>query len=102
MTMSHDHSKIPAMEAHSAKTQLPIESMAISHFKATCLAVLERVRQTGQPLLVTKRGRPVAQILPPPSPESAGESRFGCMKGKIEFLGDIVEPLPEEDWEALR
>ncbi len=44
----------------------------------------------------------IAQILPPPSPEAAAESRFGCMKGKIEFLGDIVEPLPEDDWEALR
>ena len=100
--MNHDYSKIPVMEAQSPKARLPIESMAISHFKATCLAVLERVRRTGQPLLVTKRGKPVAQILPPPSPEAARESRFGCMKAKIEFLGDIVEPLPEEDWEALR
>ena len=90
------------MEARSPNARPPIESMAISHFKATCLAVLERVRRSGQPLLVTKRGKPVAQILPPPPPEAAGESRFGCMKGKIEFLGDIVEPLPEEEWEALR
>ena len=68
-----------------------LESMAISQFKATCLAVLERVRQTGQPLLITKRGKPVARVLPPPPPERVRESRFGCMSGKIEFLGDIVE-----------
>ncbi len=76
--------------------------MAISQFKATCLAVLERVRQTGQPLLITKRGKPIARVMPPPPPERVRESRFGCMSAKIEFLGDIVEPLPAEDWEALR
>lgn len=75
--------------------------MAISVFKATCLAVLEKVRQTGQPILVTKRGEPVAQVLPPP-PAPATESRFGCMRDAIEIVGDIVQPLPKEDWEALR
>ncbi len=90
------------MSSQKAKPYQPVESMAISHFKETCLAVLERVRQTGQPLLVTRRGKPVAQILPPPAPEAARESRFGCMKGRIEFSDDIVEPLPEEDREALR
>jgi prevent-host-death family protein len=76
--------------------------MAISEFKARCLALIERVRRTGQPLLITKRGVPVAQIVPPPLPEPARKSAFGCMKGTVEELGDIVEPLPEEDWEVLR
>ena len=76
--------------------------MAISHFKATCLAVLERVRKTGQPILVTKRGEPVAQVMPPPLPAPAEKSRFGRMRGEIEILGDIVEPLSGEDWEVLR
>lgn len=79
-----------------------MDSMAISHFKARCLAVLERVRKTGQPILVTRRGEPVAQVLPPPSPMAAEESRFGCMREEIEIVGDIVGPLPQEDWEALR
>ncbi len=79
-----------------------MDTMAISHFKATCLSVLERVRKTGQPVLVTKRGEPIAQVLPPPPPAPATESRFGCMRGTIEIVGDIVQPLPEEDWEALR
>ena len=70
--------------------------MAISQFKATCLAVLERVRKTGQPLLVTKRGEPIAQVLPPPPPAPAEESRFGCMRGTLEIVADIVQPLPEE------
>lgn len=76
--------------------------MAISEFKATCLAILERVRQTGQPLLVTKRGKPIAQILPPPPAEPAKDSRFGCLRDTVESIGDIVSPLPPEDWEALR
>lgn len=79
-----------------------MESMAISEFKAKCLAIIERVRQTGQPLLITKRGVPVAQVLPPPLPEPEAKSAFGCMKGTARELGDIVEPLPAEDWEVLR
>ncbi len=75
--------------------------MAISEFKATCLAVLERVRRTGQPLLVTRRGEPVAQVVPPPV-DVGPESVFGCMAGTIELLGDIVGPaLDPSDWEVL-
>lgn len=76
--------------------------MAISKFKAQCLAVLERVRQTGQPLLVTRRGDPVAQIVPPPTPEPGSASGFGCMRGTAREHADLLEPLPPEDWEALK
>ena len=79
-----------------------METVAISQFKATCLSLLERVRKTGQPLLVTRRGKPVAQVLPPPLPEAAKKSAFGCMRGTSEQLGDIVGPVSEEDWEVLR
>jgi prevent-host-death family protein len=79
-----------------------METIAISKFKATCLSLLEQVRTTGEPLLVTKRGKPVAQVLPPPPPEPAKKSAFGAMRGTIEILGDIVEPVGTEDWEALR
>jgi prevent-host-death family protein len=79
-----------------------METIAISRFKATCLALLERVRRTGQPILVTKRGVPVAQIVPPPRPEPGEGRAFGCMAGTAEQIGDVVEPLPADDWEALR
>ena len=78
-----------------------MEAIAISRFKATCLALIERVRKTGQPLLVTRRGVPVAQVLPPPPPEPPKSSRFGCMRGTAEQLGDIVSPLRDEDWGSL-
>jgi len=79
-----------------------METLAISRFKATCLAVLERVRRTGQPVLVTRRGVPIAGIVPPsPSPPEAGW--LGSMRGSARIVGDIVAPaLPPEDWEVLR
>ena len=49
-----------------------MEEIAISKFKATCLAVLERVRRTGKPILVTRFGKPVAEVVapsPPPRPD---------------------------------
>ena len=79
-----------------------MEVIAISKFKATCLAVLERVRKTGNPILVTRRGKPVAQVQPPPPSEPKSQSLFGSMKGTAEVLGDIVSPMSDQDWEALR
>lgn len=78
-----------------------METISISQFKATCLAALERVRRTGRPLLVTKRGTPIAQVLPPPVIEPQA-SAFGSMRGTAEEIDDIVQPLSEQDWEALR
>jgi prevent-host-death family protein len=88
--MDHDHSIVQTME-----------TLSISRFKATCLAALERVRKTGRPLLVTKRGVPIAQVLPPPQPELE-EGVFGAMAGTAEEIADIVEPLGDEEWEASR
>jgi len=76
-------------------------SVAISKFKAECLALLERVRKTGQPLLVTRRGEPVAQILPPPTPEPHDASAFGAMAGTAREIEDILEPFDSDDWEVL-
>jgi len=78
-----------------------MDVLPVSRFKATCLAALERVRRTGRPLLVTKRGVPIAQVVPPPTPKPK-EGAFGAMRGTATELGDLLEPLPEEEWEALR
>jgi prevent-host-death family protein len=78
-----------------------VERIAISTFKATCLDVLKRVKRTGRPVLVTKRGEPVAQVTPPPAPRRR-KSGYGCLAGTAQEIGDIVAPLPAEDWEALR
>jgi prevent-host-death family protein len=73
-----------------------MEEIAISKFKAICLAVLERVRQTGQPVRITRFGRPVAEIVPPAPPKNSGDW-LGCMGGTAEIVGDIVDT--RELWE---
>ena len=78
-----------------------IEVMAISKFKATCLAVLKRVQRTGRPIVVTRRGEPIAEVIPPrpPLPESGW---LGSMVTEATVTGDILEPaVPAADWEAL-
>ena len=78
-----------------------IEVMAISKFKAKCLAVLERVRRTGRPILVTRRGEPIAEVIPPRPPERES-GWLGSMATHATVTGDIVEPLvPAAEWEVL-
>ena len=77
-----------------------MEQIAISKFKATCLALLERVKASGEPLVVTKRGEPIAMITPPPQPTA--KNAFGCMRGTVVIKGDIISPMGEDDWEALK
>ena len=77
-----------------------MEEMQISRFKATCLAVLARVGRTGNPILVTRFGKPVAQIVPPP-PDRSG-SWLGAMRGRGRVHGDLVAPVSDlSDWEVL-
>ena len=79
-----------------------MEEIAISKFKATCLSLLERVRKTKKPILVTRFGKPLAQIVPPPGPEHT-RSWLGVMTGTGRIEGDIVSPaVDEQDWDALR
>ncbi|MBP9143005.1 MAG: type II toxin-antitoxin system prevent-host-death family antitoxin [Thermoanaerobaculia bacterium] len=78
-----------------------METIAISKFKATCLAVLERVRTTGEPILVTRFGKPVAEVLPPRA-ERAGKRVLGQLASSTRILGDLIEPaLPADEWEAI-
>ena len=77
------------------------EVISISHFKATCLAVLDRVKRTGKPVLVTRRGIPIAMIEPPPPPEKK-ESWLGSFRSEGEITGDIVSPAAAEtEWGIL-
>lgn len=79
-----------------------MEEMAISKFKATCLAVLERVRKTGKPILVTRFGAPMAEVVPPPTRKKP-KHWVGSLASTGKVNGDIVSPASnEDDWEALR
>jgi prevent-host-death family protein len=74
--------------------------MPAGQFKARCLKVMDEVRSTREPVVITKKGRPVARLVPAEGP---AEDVFGCMKGEVEIVGDIVSPaVPLEDWDVLR
>jgi prevent-host-death family protein len=78
-----------------------MEEVAISEFKAKCLALLERVRRTKKPLRITRFGKPVAEVVPP-SPDTEPGEWIGSMKDTMQILGDIVSPVIDEaDIKAL-
>lgn len=77
-----------------------MRTMAASEFKARCLRVMEEVRTRRESVLITKRGRPVARIVPVEKPQ---EDIFGCLKGIVQITGDIEAPVvPFSDWEQGR
>ncbi|MGA2856007.1 MAG: type II toxin-antitoxin system Phd/YefM family antitoxin [Candidatus Sulfotelmatobacter sp.] len=78
-----------------------MREIAISEFKAKCLALLDQVQKTKKPIRVTRFGKPVAEVVPPSPAPSA--DWIGSMEGKSKILGDIISPASEEsDWEVLR
>ncbi|HVH44398.1 MAG TPA: type II toxin-antitoxin system Phd/YefM family antitoxin [Labilithrix sp.] len=78
-----------------------MKSVAITDFKAHCLALLEDVARTGEPLLITKRGKPLTRVVP--SGELAGRYSQSSLAGTVTIQGDIVEPvLPASAWDAVR
>lgn len=75
--------------------------VAISEFKAKCLALLEQVRRTRQPIRITRHGKPVAEVVPPTAIQDRA-SWIGSMKDS-KIIGDIISPANDEDeWEVLR
>ncbi len=73
----------------------PLEIPA-GEFKAKCLKLMDQVRESGREIVITKRGKPVAKLVP--LVPMVRSPLFGCMKGSIEILGDIIGPFHEE-WE---
>src|SRR5215469_6443026 len=79
-----------------------MEEVAVSKFKARCLANLERVRKTRKPSRVTRFGEPVAEVVPP-SPKPKKKRWLGGMAGTGPVVGDIVGPASDDkDCEVLR
>lgn len=75
-----------------------MQTVKASEFKAKCLALMDEVARTGEPLLITKKGKPVAELRPP----SGGRAKtpFGLHRGLVDIRGDLVAPLGEP-WEVL-
>jgi prevent-host-death family protein len=75
--------------------------VAISEFKAKCLALLEQVRVSKKPIRITRHGKPVAEVVPPTALQDRA-SWIGSMKDS-RIIGDIISPANDEDeWEVLR
>ena len=75
-----------------------MKRMAAGNFKAQCLAVMDQVLETGESVLITKHGKPVAKLVPA---QNNADDIFGYMAGKVKVVGDIVGPVtPLEDWES--
>ncbi len=71
--------------------------ISAAEFKAKCLKLMDEIARTRKPIVITKRGKPVAKLVPAePAPR---KPLFGCMAGTVTFEGDILAPLDVE-WGA--
>ena len=74
-----------------------MKEMPAGQFKAQCLAVMDQVQDSGEPVLITKHGKPVAKLIPIPTNE---DDIFGYMTGKAKIVGDVMNSTPAEDWQS--
>jgi prevent-host-death family protein len=72
-------------------------TIAAGEFKAKCLSLLDQVQSSRTGIVITKRGRPVARLVP--VDEEIEEPLFGRMRGTITISGDVIGPL-DETWDA--
>jgi antitoxin (DNA-binding transcriptional repressor) of toxin-antitoxin stability system len=76
-----------------------MKTMPAGEFKARCLRVIEDVKKYRTPVVITKKGRAVAKLVPPDGPAA---DVFGCMAGTARIVGDIEKPvIPPGTWEAV-
>jgi len=79
-----------------------MRSMAVGEFKAKCLAVIEEVKTSGEPVLLTKRGKPVARVTSLEESPRGQKSILGRLKRLGTVHGDIVSSdLSDDQWERI-
>ena len=79
---------------------IPMKKLLISEFKAKCIAVLREAQRTGEPVLITRRGRAIARI--EPIMECEPSRRLGVLRGRMRIKGDIVEVDTTQDWDIVK
>lgn len=85
-----------------------MRTMAAGEFKAKCLGLIDEVNATGDAVVITKRGKPRATLLPfdVQTPKESPEAIFGCLRHMLaseKGLDDLVGPIfPIEDWDHLK
>ncbi len=75
-----------------------MKTMKASDFKARCLAVMDEVAENHEPVLITKNGKPVAELRAHAGRRA--KSPIGLHRGQVHIKGDILAPLGAK-WEAL-
>ena len=75
-----------------------MRDVAAGEFKARCLKLMDGVRASRRPVVITKRGKPVAKLVPV---EEEVPSLYGRLKGTVTIHGDIINPIAQ-DWHAER
>lgn len=76
-----------------------MKKMAAGVFKVHCLAVMDEVQSKRESVLITKRGKPVAKLVPA---DNTKDDIYGFLKGKVTILGDVVSPaLTPDEWGDL-
>jgi prevent-host-death family protein len=99
-------SKKTANPSKALKPKLVVvpREIGAGEFKAKCLAIIDEVSKSGQEVIITKRGKAVAKLIP--FQEMSVDSLFGRLKGIVEIVGDpddLIKPaFPEEDWDMLK
>jgi prevent-host-death family protein len=77
-----------------------MQEINASEFQAKCLAILDEVARTGQPVTILKRGRPIAQLIPSASAPRLERYPQEALVGTVQIHGDVVAPvLPAETWD---
>jgi prevent-host-death family protein len=81
------------------RTPVKTKTIAAGEFKVHCLAIMDQVQAKRQAVIITKRGKPVAKLVPV---EKEKDDIFGFLKGKGKVTGDVVSPaLTPEEWGDL-
>ena len=74
-----------------------MKQMPAAKFKAQCLALMDTVSASGEGILITKRGKPVAQLVPA---KRTGKNILGSLRDKFHVKGKITDPaIPHDDWD---
>jgi prevent-host-death family protein len=73
-----------------------LRKIEASELRKNCVAILREIEETGNRVIITKNGRPVAELVP-----HNPNKLYGILKDQMEIVGDIISPIDVE-WEALK
>lgn len=73
--------------------------VAATEFKAKCLALIDEMERSGEPLTITRRGKPTLTLTARSAQKPETSDPFGCMRGTATIVGDLDDPI-DPDWEA--